>query len=79
MPRKSVSRSCNSPTTKPKVKRRKKTPWTKEETECLRAGILRYGAGNWGIIHRASSGILVCQTVVDLKDKWQNMKGPDDD
>ncbi|XP_047311829.1 uncharacterized protein LOC124915199 isoform X2 [Impatiens glandulifera] len=53
--------------------KRKKRRWSIVEEDTLRAGVEKYGKGNWKFILNAYRDILVQRTEVDLKDKWRNM------
>ncbi|XP_062182654.1 single myb histone 6-like [Phragmites australis] len=52
-----------------------KQRWTSEEEAALRAGVARYGVGNWRTILKDPefSSTLSYRSNVDLKDKWRNM------
>ncbi|XP_047336582.1 uncharacterized protein LOC124940143 [Impatiens glandulifera] len=53
--------------------KRKKRRWSIVEEDTLRAGVEKYGKGNWKFILNVYRDILVERTEVDLKDKWRNM------
>ncbi|TMW90812.1 hypothetical protein EJD97_015173 [Solanum chilense] len=53
--------------------RRKVTKWSSLEEETLRAGVRKYGIGNWKFILNTYPNIFSLRTAVDLKDKWRNM------
>ena len=55
----------------PPEMRRKRTPWTKDETEQLLKGMRMYGK-NWKLI-LSNFTFNACRTNVDLKDKFRNM------
>ncbi|KAK1354025.1 hypothetical protein POM88_047281 [Heracleum sosnowskyi] len=57
----------------PKPLRRKRKPWSNVEEETLRAGVKKYGAGNWKLIWKENDDIFDERTAVDLKDKWRNL------
>ncbi|KAE8718832.1 putative Lycopene epsilon cyclase, chloroplast precursor [Hibiscus syriacus] len=54
-----------------------KQKWTAEEEEALRAGVAKYGKGNWKLIQRDTelSPFLFARSNIDLKDKWRNLSG----
>ncbi|KAK9026973.1 hypothetical protein V6N11_066824 [Hibiscus sabdariffa] len=54
-----------------------KQKWTAEEEEALRAGVAKYGKGNWKLIQRDPefSPFLSARSNIDLKDKWRNLSG----
>ncbi|WRX31831.1 SANT/Myb domain - like 10 [Theobroma cacao] len=54
-----------------------KQKWTAEEEEALRAGVAKYGKGNWKSIQRDPelSPFLFARSNIDLKDKWRNLSG----
>ncbi|KAE8687558.1 putative Lycopene epsilon cyclase, chloroplast precursor [Hibiscus syriacus] len=54
-----------------------KQKWTAEEEEALRAGVAKYGKGNWKLIQRDPelSPFLFARSNIDLKDKWRNLSG----
>ncbi|XWS72203.1 hypothetical protein CRYUN_Cryun02cG0020100 [Craigia yunnanensis] len=54
-----------------------KQKWTAEEEEALRAGVAKYGKGNWKSIQRDPelSPFLFTRSNIDLKDKWRNLNG----
>ncbi|XP_022754865.1 single myb histone 3-like isoform X2 [Durio zibethinus] len=54
-----------------------KQKWTAEEEEALRAGVAKYGKGNWKSIQRDPelSPLLFARSNIDLKDKWRNLSG----
>ncbi|OMO67258.1 hypothetical protein CCACVL1_20661 [Corchorus capsularis] len=54
-----------------------KQKWTAEEEEALRAGVAKYGKGNWKSIQRDPelSPFLFARSNIDLKDKWRNLCG----
>ncbi|XVE54042.1 hypothetical protein DITRI_Ditri03aG0050800 [Diplodiscus trichospermus] len=54
-----------------------KQKWTAEEEEALRAGVAKYGKGNWKSIQRDPelSHFLFARSNIDLKDKWRNLSG----
>ncbi|XVF88793.1 hypothetical protein PTKIN_Ptkin19aG0079800 [Pterospermum kingtungense] len=54
-----------------------KQKWTAEEEEALRAGVAKYGKGNWKLIQRDPelSPFLFARSNIDLKDKWRNLNG----
>ena len=56
--------------------RKKKTYWTAEEVEALRAGVRAHGEGKWAAIHDANEAIFAPRerTLMDLKDKWRNLQ-----
>ncbi|XP_054776809.1 uncharacterized protein LOC129285980 [Prosopis cineraria] len=56
-------------------KRRRKGRWGSEEEDALRAGVKKFGKGNWKSILRFYSEIFTKtgRTEVDLKDKWRNL------
>lgn len=56
--------------------RKKKTYWTAEEVEALRAGVRAHGEGKWAAIHDANEAIFAPRerTLMDLKDKWRNLE-----
>lgn len=69
-------RSVASPVKKdesPKPLRRKRKPWSNVEEDTLRAGVKKYGAGNWKFILIKYKDIFDDRTPVDLKDKWRNL------
>lgn len=53
-------------------KRRARTPWEEDEIKMLIVGVLRFGIGNWAVIH-AQMGFRDKRTFTDLKDKWRNL------
>lgn len=53
--------------------RRKRKFWTNLEEDTLRAGVQKYGMGNWKLILNMYRDIFDERTEVDLKDKWRNM------
>ncbi|XP_028762073.1 uncharacterized protein LOC114720578 [Neltuma alba] len=56
-------------------KRRRKMRWSSEEEDALRAGVKKFGKGNWKPILRFYGEIFskTGRTEVDLKDKWRNL------
>ncbi|XP_048372229.1 telomeric repeat-binding factor 2 [Sphaerodactylus townsendi] len=50
----------------------KKQKWTEEETEWIRAGVKKYGEGNWKAISQAYN--FKKRTPVMIKDRWRTMK-----
>ncbi|XP_028752563.1 uncharacterized protein LOC114712251 isoform X2 [Neltuma alba] len=56
-------------------KRKRKVRWSSEEEDALRAGVKKFGKGNWKPILRFYSEIFTKtgRTEVDLKDKWRNL------
>ncbi|XP_022751741.1 telomere repeat-binding factor 4-like [Durio zibethinus] len=54
-----------------------KQKWIAEEEEALRAGVAKYGKGNWKSIQRDPelSPFLSARSNIDLKDKWRNLSG----
>uniref|UniRef100_A0A061RLE5 Uncharacterized protein n=1 Tax=Tetraselmis sp. GSL018 TaxID=582737 RepID=A0A061RLE5_9CHLO len=49
-------------------------PWTAEEEEALRLGVLRHGVGAWQVILKDPEfAILKTRTGIQLKDKWRNL------
>ncbi|XP_077167017.1 telomeric repeat-binding factor 2 isoform X4 [Paroedura picta] len=50
----------------------KKQKWTSEETEWIRAGVKKFGEGNWKAIFRAYR--FKNRTPVMIKDRWRTMK-----
>jgi hypothetical protein len=56
--------------------RKKRTYWTAEEVEALRAGVRAHGEGKWAAIHDANKAIFAPRerTLMDLKDKWRNLE-----
>lgn len=57
----------------PKPLRRKRRFWSNLEEDTLRAGVQKYGIGNWKLILNMYRDIFDERTEVDLKDKWRNM------
>ncbi|WOH01086.1 hypothetical protein DCAR_0520465 [Daucus carota subsp. sativus] len=57
----------------PKPIRRKRKVWSNLEEDTLRAGVQKYGIGNWKLILNMYKDIFDERTEVDLKDKWRNM------
>ncbi|KAK1356424.1 hypothetical protein POM88_049680 [Heracleum sosnowskyi] len=57
----------------PKPLRRKRRFWSNLEEDTLRAGVQKYGMGNWKLILNMYKDIFDERTEVDLKDKWRNM------
>lgn len=53
--------------------RRKRRFWSNLEEDTLRAGVQKYGIGNWKLILNMYKDIFDDRTEVDLKDKWRNM------
>ncbi|KAL3336226.1 hypothetical protein AABB24_032122 [Solanum stoloniferum] len=53
--------------------RRKPMKWSSLEEDTLRAGVQKYGTGNWKVILDTYHGIFSVRTACDLKDKWRNM------
>ncbi|XP_011090069.1 telomere repeat-binding protein 2-like [Sesamum indicum] len=54
-------------------KRRKARKWSTLEEDTLRAGVQKYGKGNWKVILTTQRDIFEGRTEVDLKDKWRNL------
>ncbi|XP_054793119.1 uncharacterized protein LOC129298725 isoform X2 [Prosopis cineraria] len=56
-------------------KRRRQGKWSSEEEDALRAGVKKFGKGNWRSIRKFYSEIFTKtgRTEVDLKDKWRNL------
>ncbi|GMI94894.1 hypothetical protein like AT1G72740 [Hibiscus trionum] len=54
-----------------------KQKWKAEEEEALKAGVAKYGKGNWKLIQRDPelSPFLFARSNIDLKDKWRNLSG----
>ncbi|XP_015262212.1 PREDICTED: telomeric repeat-binding factor 2 [Gekko japonicus] len=50
----------------------KKQKWTSEETEWIRAGVKKFGEGNWKAIFKAYR--FKKRTPVMIKDRWRTMK-----
>ncbi|XP_016044306.1 telomeric repeat-binding factor 2 isoform X2 [Erinaceus europaeus] len=50
----------------------KKQKWTVEESEWIKAGVLKYGEGNWAVISKNYP--FVNRTAVMIKDRWRTMK-----
>ncbi|WOH09106.1 hypothetical protein DCAR_0728561 [Daucus carota subsp. sativus] len=57
----------------PKPLRRKRKFWSNLEEDTLRAGVQKYGIGNWKLNLDMYRDILNERTDGDLKDKWRNM------
>ncbi|KAL3850534.1 hypothetical protein ACJIZ3_012416 [Penstemon smallii] len=53
--------------------RRRRRKWSVLEEDTLRAGVEKYGKGNWKVILTAYHDIFEERTDVDLKDKWRNL------
>ncbi|OIW14097.1 hypothetical protein TanjilG_19476 [Lupinus angustifolius] len=53
--------------------RKRKRKWTSLEEETLRAGVNKFGEGNWAAIRGFYSDVFENRSGVDLKDKWRNM------
>lgn len=51
----------------------KRIKWTDREVQALRAGVIKYGVGNWVRIKNDYEMILRNRTSVMLKDKYRNM------
>jgi len=58
---------------KPKAPK-KRRPFTDEEKEAIRAGVYRFGVGNWKWIRINSDRVLLSRTNVNIKDCYRNMK-----
>ncbi|KAL3649209.1 hypothetical protein CASFOL_005612 [Castilleja foliolosa] len=54
-------------------RRRKGRKWSLVEEDALRAGVQKYGKGNWKVILNEHHDIFEDRTEVDLKDKWRNL------
>ncbi|KAH6814474.1 hypothetical protein C2S51_023492 [Perilla frutescens var. frutescens] len=54
-------------------KRRKGRRWSLLEEDTLRAGVEKYGKGNWKVILTVYQDVFEGRTEVDLKDKWRNL------
>ncbi|XP_028931163.1 telomeric repeat-binding factor 2 isoform X4 [Ornithorhynchus anatinus] len=50
----------------------KKQKWTVQESEWVRAGVMKYGEGNWVVISKNFP--FVNRTSVMIKDRWRTMK-----
>nr|1W0U_A Chain A, TELOMERIC REPEAT BINDING FACTOR 2 [Homo sapiens]1W0U_B Chain B, TELOMERIC REPEAT BINDING FACTOR 2 [Homo sapiens] len=50
----------------------KKQKWTVEESEWVKAGVQKYGEGNWAAISKNYP--FVNRTAVMIKDRWRTMK-----
>ena len=58
----------------PEKMRRKRVPWTEEETENLAIGVEKHGEGFWAdIFNDPELYFNESRTQIDLKDKWRNM------
>lgn len=59
-------------TTKPKAPRKRRR-FSDEEKEAIRAGVHRYGAGQWALIRQNSNGVLLSRTNVNIKVRQYSM------
>uniref|UniRef100_H0WXM7 Telomeric repeat-binding factor n=2 Tax=Otolemur garnettii TaxID=30611 RepID=H0WXM7_OTOGA len=50
----------------------KKQKWTVEESEWIKAGVQKYGEGNWAVISKNYP--FVNRTAVMIKDRWRTMR-----
>ncbi|KAM4833515.1 LOW QUALITY PROTEIN: telomeric repeat-binding factor 2 [Thomomys bottae] len=50
----------------------RKQKWTVEESEWIKAGVQKYGEGNWAVISKNYP--FVNRTAVMIKDRWRTMK-----
>jgi hypothetical protein len=55
-------------------KLKKKRNFTEEEMEAIRAGVRRFGKGDWTTIRINSGGVLMNRTNVNIKDCYRNME-----